>query len=156
MNDTEFSFIRLVKLNIERPILGTNPSSLRFVKHMSLDLSSDNLYRVFVTLFELIKPKRGTHQSWWGKWEGNHLANNESCLSLPLNTTLVCTIMSVNWVFRWSPWRSTFMSHVNPLSLSKECIVHCRIVCLSRSSMLPSIFVVLPDVQRGFEEALPL
>ena len=62
-NDTEFSFSGLVKLNIERPVLGMNPSSLRFVKHMSLDLSSDKLYRVFVTLFELIKSKRGTHQS---------------------------------------------------------------------------------------------
>ena len=27
MNDTDFSFIGLVKLNIERPIFGTNPSS---------------------------------------------------------------------------------------------------------------------------------
>ena len=61
MNDTEFYFNGLVKLNIERPVLGTNPSSLRFIKHMRLDLSSDKLYRVFVTLFELVKPKRGTH-----------------------------------------------------------------------------------------------
>ena len=38
MNYTEFSFIGLVKLNIERPFLGTNASFLRFVKHMSLDL----------------------------------------------------------------------------------------------------------------------
>ena len=60
MNDTDFSFSGLVKLNIERPALGMNPSSLRFIKHMSLDLSSDKLYRVFVTLFELVKPKRGT------------------------------------------------------------------------------------------------
>ena len=57
MNDIEFSFGGLVNLNTERPILGTNPSSLRFVKHMSLEFSSDNLYRVFVTLFELVKPK---------------------------------------------------------------------------------------------------
>ena len=57
MNDTDFSFSGLVKLNIERPVLGINPSSLRFVKHMSLDLSFDKLYRVFVTLFELIKSK---------------------------------------------------------------------------------------------------
>ena len=63
MNDTEFSFIGLIKLNIGRLVLGTNPSSLRFVKHMTLDLSFDKLYRVFVTLFELVKPKRGTHQS---------------------------------------------------------------------------------------------
>ena len=32
------------------------------------------------------------------------------------------------------------MSHANPLILSKECIVHCHIVSLSRSFMLPSIF----------------
>ena len=63
MNDTKFSFSGLVKLNIERPVLETNPSSLRFVKYMSLELSSDKIYRVFVTLFELAKPKRGTHQS---------------------------------------------------------------------------------------------
>ena len=54
MNDTEFSFIGIVKLNTERPVQGTNPSFLRFVKHMSLDLSSDELQRVFVTLFELV------------------------------------------------------------------------------------------------------
>ena len=75
MNDTEFSFTGLVKLNIERPVLETNPSSLKFVKHMSLNLYSDKLYRVFATLFELKKPKRGTHRSRWGKWEGNHFAN---------------------------------------------------------------------------------
>ena len=63
MNDTEFAFSGIVKLNIERPVLGMNPSSLRFIKYMSLDLSSDKLYRVFVTLFELVKLKRGTHQS---------------------------------------------------------------------------------------------
>ena len=90
---------------------------------MSLDLSSDELYRVFVTLFELVKPKRGTHQSWWGKWEGNHFVNNGSCFSLPLNMALVYTIMSVNWVFNWSLWRSSFMSHANPLSFFKR--MHC-------------------------------
>ena len=63
MNDTEFYFSGIVKLNIERPVLGSTPSSLRFVKHMSLDLSFDNLYQVFVTLFDLVKQKRGTHQS---------------------------------------------------------------------------------------------
>ena len=144
MNDIEFSFSGLIKLNIERPVLGSNPSSLRFVKHMSLDLSSDKLYRVFVSLFELIKLKRGTHRSWWGKWEGNHFVNNESCLSVPLNMALVCTIMSVNWVFSWSLWWSTFMSYATPLSLSKECIVHCRIVCLSHLFMLPSILLCRP------------
>ena len=44
MNDTKFSFSGLIKLNIERPALGMNHSSLRFVKYMSLDLSFDKLY----------------------------------------------------------------------------------------------------------------
>ena len=88
MNDTEFYFSGIVKLNIERLVLGSNPSSLRFLKHMSLDLSFDKLYWVFVTLFELVKLKRGTHRSWWGKWEGNHLANNGSCLSSPIRGNL--------------------------------------------------------------------
>ena len=48
------------------------------------------------------------------------------------------------------------MSHVTPLSLSKERIVHCHIVCLSHLIMMPSLFVVPPNVQRGFEEFLPL
>ena len=56
---------------------------------MGMDLSSDELKRVFVTLFEIVKLKRGTHQSRWGKWEWNHLINNGSCLSLPLNMELV-------------------------------------------------------------------
>ena len=39
MNYIEFSFIGIIKLNIERPFLGTNPYFLRFVKHMSLHSS---------------------------------------------------------------------------------------------------------------------
>ena len=45
----------------------------------------------------------------------------------------------VDWVFSWPTSQSTFMSHVTPLSLSKECIVHYHIVCLSGLVMLPSI-----------------
>ena len=64
MNYTEFSSIGLIKLNIERPFFfGMNPSFLKFVKYMGMDLSSDELKRVFVTLFELVKMKKGTHQS---------------------------------------------------------------------------------------------
>ena len=62
MNDTELTFIGLVKLNIERPYFGNEPLLSQVCKHMSLDLSSDNLQRVFVTLFELVKTKIGTHQ----------------------------------------------------------------------------------------------
>ena len=52
--------------------------------------------------------------------------------------------MSFNWVFSWSPRWSTFMSHVTPLCLSKECILHCRIVCLSHLVMLPSLVLCCP------------
>ena len=44
------------------------------------------------------------------------------------------------------------MSHATRLSISKECIVHCRIVSLSHSFILPSIFVVPLYVQREIEE----
>ena len=43
MNDTEFSFVGLVKLNTKRLVQGMNPSFLRFVKYMRMDLSSDKL-----------------------------------------------------------------------------------------------------------------
>ena len=43
MNDTEFDFIGLVQLNTEIPVHGTNPSFLRFMKYMRMELSSDEL-----------------------------------------------------------------------------------------------------------------
>ena len=52
--------------------------------------------------------------------------------------------MSVNWVFSWSPWRSTFLSHVTLLSLSKECIVHRCTVFLFGLVMLPSLLSCRP------------
>ena len=66
MNNTELTFIGLVKLNTVRPFFGNEPLLSRFVKHMRMDLSSDKLQRVYFTLFGLIKMKRGTHRSWWG------------------------------------------------------------------------------------------
>ena len=63
MNNTEYYFIGHVKINTERPVQGMNPSFLRFVKRMRMDLSLDELQRVFVTLFGLVKKKRGTRQS---------------------------------------------------------------------------------------------
>ena len=36
------------------------------------------------------------------------------------------------------------MSHATPLSLSKECIVHCRTMCLSVLVMLPSLLLCFP------------
>ena len=66
MNDTEFTFIGLMKSNDEGLFLGTNPSFLRVVKHVRMDSSLDELQRVFVTLFGLVKMKRGTHMLRWG------------------------------------------------------------------------------------------
>ena len=66
MNDTKFTFIGLIKSNGERPYLGTNPSFLRFIKYVRMDSSLDGLHRVFVTLYGLEKPKRGTHPLIWG------------------------------------------------------------------------------------------
>ena len=66
MNDTDFTFIELIKLNDEGPYPRTNPSFLRFVKRMRMDSSLDEIKRVFVTLFGLVKMKRGTHPLRWG------------------------------------------------------------------------------------------
>ena len=63
---SEFGFITLTKLHDEIPYLGTNPSFLKFVKNMRMESSLDELQRVFVTLFGLVKMKRGTHLSRWG------------------------------------------------------------------------------------------
>ena len=57
MNDTEFTFVGLIKSNDEGLFLGMNPSFLRFIKHMRMDSSLDELYRLFVTLFKLVKSK---------------------------------------------------------------------------------------------------
>ena len=43
VNDTEFTFIELIKSNGERPYLGTNPSFLRLVKYVRMDSSLDEL-----------------------------------------------------------------------------------------------------------------
>ena len=96
MNDTEFAFIRLIKLNTERPVQRTNPSFLRFVKCMRMDLSSNELKRVFVTLFGLVKnEKRNSSIMMWKLREENEfiLQINGSCLS-PLNMALVCISFS--------------------------------------------------------------
>ena len=67
MNDTEFAFIGLAKLNTKRHVQGTNPSFLSFVKYMILDSLLDELQRVFVTLFELIKMKKRCSSIMMGK-----------------------------------------------------------------------------------------
>ena len=52
-----------------------NPSFLRFVKHVRMDLSYDKLQRVFVTLFELVKTKKRHSSSMMGKVrEGKYIS----------------------------------------------------------------------------------
>ena len=43
MNDTEFTFIGLIKSNDGRPYPGKNPSFLRFIKHVRMDSSLDEI-----------------------------------------------------------------------------------------------------------------
>ena len=54
-----------------------NPSFLRFVKHIIMDLSSDELKRVFVTLFGLVKMKKAliNHDGEIKGRESIHFAN---------------------------------------------------------------------------------
>ena len=76
--------------------------------------------------------------------KGIILKINGSSLSLPLNMALVytsCQSIGYSADLRDDPLSWVI---VTPLSLSKECIVHCRIVSLSRSFMLPSLLSCLP------------
>ena len=116
---------------------------------MSLDLSSDELYRVFVTLFELVKTKKRHSSIMMGKMGRESFCNKWQWFVVTFEHDTCLHIMSVNWVFNWSPWWSTFMSHVTPLSLSKECIVHCRIVCLSHSSHASKSFCCAAQCSKG-------
>ena len=98
---------------------------------------------MFVTLFELVKTKRGTHQPWWEKWEGNHFANNwQFVITFEHGTCL--HIISVNWVS--ADLHDDPLSCVMPLLwvFQKECIVRYHIVCLSHLVMLPSLLSCRP------------
>ena len=56
--ENDFAFIRLIKPNDGIPYLGTNPSFLRFIKYVRMNSLLDELRRVFVTLFGLVKTKK--------------------------------------------------------------------------------------------------
>jgi hypothetical protein len=47
--------------------MGQNPYFFRFVKTKEEELTEGELYRACVTLLELIKLRRGTRLSGWGK-----------------------------------------------------------------------------------------
>ena len=75
MNDTELTFIGVVKLNIERPSFGNEPLLSEVRKTYEFGLVFDELQRVFVTLFGLVKMKRGTHDGEIKGRESVHFAN---------------------------------------------------------------------------------
>ena len=55
--------------------MGTNPSFIKFVKHVRMDLSHDKLQQVFVTLFELVKMKERHSSIMMGKVrEGKYIS----------------------------------------------------------------------------------
>ena len=102
---------------------------------------------MLVTLFELIKRKRGTHQPWWGKWEGNHFADKMA----------VCRYL---WTWHLSAyhfsqlgiWLIYMVIHFHYSCHSFESFKgmhcppsHCVFVWSSHAA---KSFVVPPDVQR--------
>ena len=121
---------------------------------MGMDLSSDELKWVFVTLFRLVKTKKRHSLIMMGKLrEWNHFANRMAVVC-HLWTWHLSAYHSVNWVFTWLTSWSNFMSHVTPLSISKEWIVHSHIVCPSSLVMLPSLFLCHP-MFKGKKEVYP-
>ena len=113
-----------------------NPSFLRFIRCMRMDLTSDELQWVFVTLFELVKTKIEAlikHDGEIKGRESNHFAN-KMVVCRHLWTWHLSTFHSFNWVFNLSLNWSTFMSHATPLIH-----VHCRILFHLVNSMLPSL-----------------
>ena len=122
------------------PFLGTNPSFLRFVKCMRMDLSSDELQRVFVRIFELIKMKRGTHQSWWGikRRESIHFTNRMAFCRHLWRWNLF-TFHSVNWVNQLVSEFIHFHESCHSFESFKEWMAQCHIVFGFIKSMLPSL-----------------
>ena len=143
MNYTDFSFIGLVKLNIERHFLGMNPSFLSFLKHMRLDSSEGQAITIICYPLWTCKNEKRHSSIMMGKLrEGKYISFSIITVISHLWTWYLSTFNSVNWVFSLSLSRSTFMIHDNPLSH-----VHCHIVfCLVKS--MPKSSVVPPDVQR--------
>ena len=161
------SWISMDSLNqtLRDPLLGTNTSFLRFTKYMRMDLSLNKLQWVFVTLFELEKWKEALINN-DGQIKRRELIHftNKMAFCHHLWTWHLSSFHSVNWVFNLSLNRSNFMSHVTPLSLSKnafsnvtlcyslsiQCFqVYCCVVRCSKGSRnftfaVKTIFVLVP------------
>ena len=144
MNDTKFTFIGLIKLNIERPSFGNEPLLSQVHKTYEFGLVFGRTAMSVCYPLWTCKTKKRHSSTMMGKLrEGDHFANKwQFVITFEHGTCL--HIILVNWVFNWSSRRSTFMSHVTPLILSKECIVHRRNVCLFGLVMLPSLLSCRP------------
>ena len=151
MNYTEFYFIGLVKLNIERPFLGTNPSFLKFVKHMSLDSYEGwDISSVFYPLWTRKNEKEALINHDGGiKGRESFCKSNGSCLS-PLKMALVCISFSQLGI------QLTYKSihfHESCHSFESFKRMHCPLsYCVSIwSSRAVKSFVMPPNVQRKKE-----
>ena len=120
-----------------------NPSFLRFIKHVRMESSLDNLQRVFVTLFELVKMKKRHSFFVMEKLRERGIFLHLYFCYLVVHHWKwnLSTLAFLNsWVFILSPSRSTFVSHLTPLSEFKECFIIFLATpsfCLVKS-MLPS------------------
>ena len=132
---------------MEDPFLGMNPSFLRFIKHMRMGSSLDELQWVFVTLFELVKMKKRHSSIMMGELrEGNYLICNKWQLLVTFeHGTCLHFIQSIGY---WDcfPSQSTFMNHVTPLILSRNAsstVALCFNIFLVKL-MLPSLWSCHP------------
>ena len=140
MNNIDFSFIGLVKLNTKRTSFRNEPLLSQVRKTYEFGLVFRQATTSVCYPLWTCKTKKRHSSIMMGKLrEGNNFANKwQFVVTFEHGTCL--HIILVDWVFSWFPWWSTFMSHVTPLSLSKECIFHRHTVCLSGLVMLPSVF----------------
>ena len=134
------------------PLLGTNPSFLKFAKHMRMDLSSDKLQWVFVTLFGLIKMKYAliNHDGEIKGRESIHFAN-KMAICRHLWTWHSFAFHSVNCVNQPVSESIHFHESCHSFDFFKECIVQCLIVFHLIKSILPIILSCCPMFKGNLE-----
>ena len=131
------------------PFLGENTSFLKFMKYMRMELSSDQLQWVFVTLFELVKMKKRHSSIMVGKLrEGNHFANkwklfvtfeHGTCMHIiqsigyspDLQVDPLSWVMSLLWVFENNALSTVVLCSA---SLSQCCQLFGRVARCSKGN----------------------
>ena len=119
MNDIKLTFNVLIKLNTGRPSFGSKPllSKVREIYENGIVFRWATT-SVCYPLWTHKNEKRHSSIMMGELREGNHFAN-QMVVVCHLWTWHLSAYHSVNWVLRWFTSRSSFMSHVTPLSLSK-------------------------------------